>query len=324
MQESDEKLNDAHRDHGGGIDAARAIYGGTRGSWADLSTGINPLPYVFGEIPSETWTTLPDRDATERLVSAARHFWNVPNEVDVLATSGLSCAIAQIPTLAEPGRVAIPQPTYNEHAAAFHTYGWEVNVGGDTDAQVLVHPNNPDGQLWSAKNLPQTSPYLTVIDESFCDCCPSKSLIDQASRPGTLILKSFGKFWGLAGLRLGFVIGDPVFVSRLRESLGPWPVSGPALSIGAAALADSKWADGTRVRLASDASRLDEMMRAAGANIVGGTSLFRLYDVEDASSWQSKLGRHRIWSRIFPYNKGWLRLGIPHPLHWERLKTALK
>lgn len=133
----------------------------------------------------------------------------------------------------------------------------------------------------------------------------------QATTSGTLILKSFGKFWGLAGLRLGFVIGDPALVARLGQMLGPWPVSGPALHIGAAALRDGAWAEAMRARLATDATRLDTMMTEAGAQIVGGTPLFRLYEVDDAQAWQERLAQHHIWTRVFPYNPRWLRLGLP-------------
>ena len=214
----------------------------------------------------------------------------------------------------------IPGPTYNEHAASFAESGWEVVEKGDTDAAVHVHPNNPNGRLWSKT---QTTAPLSIIDESFCDITPDATLIAQATTPGTLILKSFGKFWGLAGLRLGFVVGDPALVAELRQMLGPWPVSGPALHIGAAALRDTDWADATRTRLATEADRLDTLMTGAGAQIVGGTPLFRLYEVDDAQAWQVRLAEHHIWTRVFPYNPRWLRLGLPAPDGWARLEQAL-
>jgi cobalamin biosynthetic protein CobC len=185
---------------------------------------------------------------------------------------------------------------------------------------VVVHPNNPDGRLWSARDLPLA---VVVIDESFCDTCPDRSLIAEALRPGRVILKSFGKFWGLAGLRLGFAIGDPGLVAALANAPGPWPVSGPALAIGAAALADTAWADTTRSRLAEDARRLDTLMTGAGTVVEGGTTLFRLYRTDNASAWQDRLSRNRIWTRTFPYSDTWLRLGLPAPADWKRLEAAL-
>ena len=313
------------RDHGGGLDQAVAAYGGARIGWLDLSTGINPVPYETPPLSADAWTALPDKAALEALTTAARGFWSVPNGAGVLAAPGASSLIAQIPALMPAGRVAIPAPTYNEHAAAFAHHGWH-HVAENSDgaqAQVVVHPNNPDGRCWSVNSLPLQHAALTVIDESFCDVMPDRSCVNAATNPGTLILKSFGKFWGLAGLRLGFVIGDPALVSMLAERLGPWAVSGPALDIGAAALADETWAAHTRERLAQDSARLDGLMRKAGATVVGGTDLFRLYEVNNGAAWQDRLARHHIWTRVFPYNPRWLRLGLPPVTGWDRVAAAL-
>ena len=310
------------RDHGGGLDAAASTFGGTRVDWIDLSTGINPEPYPFTPPGPDAWTALPDRGAIDRLSAIARRVWHVPDEADILAVPGASAAIAQIPRLTPAANVYIPTPTYNEHAASFAGHGWTVtDHWSDQSAAVLVHPNNPDGQIWSGADV--AAP-LTVIDESFCDVMPDASLIAHAARPGRLVLKSFGKFWGLAGVRLGFVIGDPHHVARLAEMLGPWPVSGAALDIGAQAMDDVRWADTTRTRLAHDANRLDALMQARGASVVGGTSLFRLYDVGDAVGWQTRLAQdHQIWSRVFPYSDTWLRLGLPSTQDWPRVAAAL-
>ncbi|PID35155.1 MAG: threonine-phosphate decarboxylase, partial [Rhodobacterales bacterium] len=262
------------RDHGGGLDSARARFGGSAKEWLDLSTGINPQPYPIAQLPPDSWTRLPDRAAFNRLETAARRFWSVPDGAAILAAPGASAIIARVPGLVPPGVVDIPTPTYNEHAAAFTAAGWRIGTSGT--ARVVVHPNNPDGRLWrDGLDAP-----LTVIDESFCDVTPEASHIARAPRPGTLILKSFGKFWGLAGLRLGFAIGDPTLIARLREALGPWQVSGPALEIGARALEDMAWAEATRARLVQDTARLDALVTGRGARLVGGTTLFRLYEVD--------------------------------------------
>lgn len=306
------------RDHGGGLDRAVQRFGGTRSAWIDLSTGINPVAYPVTDLPGDAWTALPDATARTNLIAAARRFWQVPQRAAILATPGASAAIAMIPRLAAPGRVVIPEPTYNEHAASFTAAGWQASM--DATASVHVHPNNPDGRTWQATDLTGT---LRIIDESFCDTLPEASLMAEATTAGTLILKSFGKFWGLAGLRLGFVIGDPALIDTLAQMLGPWPVAGPALHIGTMALNDAAWADDTRTRLARDTARLDRAVTAAGASLVGGTTLFRLYEVEGAAAWQERLARQWIWSRIFPYNPRWLRLGLPAPGHWDRVLAAL-
>lgn len=313
----------AQRDHGGGVDAAIARWGGSRDTWLDLSTGINPNPYPITPIAAAVWADLPDRAAQDGLIAAARRFWRIPAEASVLAAPGASALIARIPTLAPAGQVEIASPTYNEHAAAFVAQGWHVsdeNPDQNADAQVLVHPNNPTGRLWEATDL--RAP-LTVIDESFCDVCPAQSLMTEAEQPGRILLKSFGKFWGLAGLRLGFAIGDPTLIARLGELTGPWGVSGPALQIGTAALSDPDWAAATRAQLQLDAKRLDRRMASAGATLAGGTTLFRLYEVDDAAQWQDRLARHQVWSRVFPYSTTYLRLGLPAAHRWDQLEAAL-
>lgn len=308
------------RDHGGGLDSAVAAYGGSRDEWLDLSTGINPRSYpVTGFAPTD-WTALPDARASARLEAAARRFWRIPDDASVLAAPGASALIARLPGLATPGRVRIDTPTYNEHAAAFAAHGWMVDPEGLPEARVLVHPNNPDGRIWAESDADAA---LTVIDESFCDVVPERSLVRLAAREGVIVLKSFGKFWGLAGLRLGFAIARPETLARLAEMLGPWPVSGPALRIGAAALANPAWAEDTRKRLAADAARLDALMTQQGAGIAGGTDLFRLYEVNDATAWQDRLARGYVWTRIFPYSHRFLRLGLPDGEGWAQLADAL-
>lgn len=310
----------AKRDHGGGLDAAVAAYGGERSAWIDLSTGINPVPYPIPTLSSDAWTALPDQNKMDALCDAARTFWKVPKGADILAAPGASALIAQIPRLATAATVRIAPPTYNEHAASFAQHGWRVTPQGDAAAQVLVHPNNPDGRVWKTDDVDTN---LNIIDESFCDIAPDASLVDLAARPGTLVLKSFGKFWGLPGLRLGFVIGDPALIAQLRDMLGPWPVSGIALEAGAAALNDHQWAAQTRQRLTADAARLDTLVTAKGATLIGGTTLFRLYRVDDARQWQDRLAQGQVWSRIFPYASDWIRLGLPAPSGWAQVEASL-
>lgn len=305
---------EATRDHGGNLDAAIARFGGKRSEWLDLSTGINPEPYPIPDLGPDLWHALPDQNLSTAIERAARAFWDIPDSAAVLAAPGASSLIARIPSFGS-GTVCIPSPTYNEHAAAFDANGWKITEDA-ADAQVLVHPNNPDGKQWGPADI---TAGLTIIDESFCDVLPEHSLVSQTARPGVLVLKSFGKFWGLAGLRLGFAIGDPELIKQLEASLGPWPVSGPALCIGAQALSDMEWAQMTRARLQKDALRLDQKMATLGAELVGGTSLFRLYDVEDAAALQTRLAENKIWPRIFPYSQRWLRLGLPHPNRWSQL-----
>lgn len=332
------------REHGGGLDAAISRYGGARSDWLDLSTGINPEPYPVGTVPPEAWTALPDRAAHARLVAAARAFWNVPDGADIVPAPGASALIAKMPALAPSDGAYVPVPTYNEHAAAFEAHGLSVHeTPGGRDTHVYVHPNNPDGRLWQACSIGGRA--LTIVDESFCDVAPEASHVALAEGHGILILKSFGKFWGLAGLRLGFAIAAPSTLvpltnlishpattpprkreraqATLQDHLGPWAVSGPALEIGTRALEDKAWAKATRARLAADANRLDALMANSGAKLVGGTSLFRLYDVADADAAKHALCTHHILTRTFSYSKTWIRLGLPPKAGWPHLERAL-
>ena len=209
--------------------------------------------------------------------------------------------------------------------------GWQVRSARDladlagADLAVVVNPNNPDGRRHDPAALRALAGAvgLLVVDESFVDATPGLSLA-AAVPENAVVLRSFGKFYGLAGLRLGFALAAEVTRGRLAELAGPWPVSGPAIAVGCAALGDAAWRRDTVARLATDAARLDALARAAGWRLLGGTSLFRLYETGDATAAQERLARARIWSRRFPYASGWLRLGLPDgAAAWRRLAAAL-
>lgn len=314
------------RDHGGDLDAARAHWGG--GDWIDLSTGINRLPWPVPPLPAEAWHALPTRAALEGLLAAARPAY--ATRAPIVALAGAQAAIQLYPRLAAPGLARVLGPTYNEHAASLAAQGWRVEVVGDTgalegaDLAVVVNPNNPDGRTHSPEALRALTGRvgLLVVDESFADPVPHLSL---APDPGpALVLRSFGKFYGLAGVRLGFAIGPEGLVARLAELSGPWSASGPAIAIGTAALSDRAWAAATTARLAAEAERLDAAAARAGWALVGGAHLFRLYDTRDAAAAQDQLAQVRIWSRRFPWDPRWLRLGLPGGLEeWRRMEAAL-
>ena len=310
------------RDHGGGLDAAVARFGGDRDDWIDLSTGINPWPYPVKDIPYSAWHNLPDSGAMQRLLAAARRFWGIPDGADIVAASGVSALIVQLPALSGGATVTIAKPTYNEHEAAFAAAGYALSDAGA--AQVFVHPNNPDGRQFKAAEIMATHRELTVIDESFCDCTPDTSLVDLAAKQGVVVLKGLGKFWGLAGMRLGLAIARPDTVAVLRDRLGPWAVSGPALHVGASALEDQNWAAATRQRLRQASTRLDSVATDAGLSLVGGTDLFRLYSCSNSDTVYRKLAAQHILTRTFPYSRNWIRLGLPgDEAEWQRLSRVL-
>jgi len=318
------------RDHGGNLDLACARFGGRVEEWIDLSTGINRQAYPVGDLPQRVWTALPSRAEIEALHEAARQAYGTSGPL--LAVAGAQAAIQMLPHLASPGRARIIAPTYNEYAPLLAAAGWQVEGAVDLDAlagadlAVVVNPNNPDGRQYERRELLALASRVSrlVVDESFADAAPGVSVAVEAGRPGLIVLRSFGKFYGLAGLRLGFVLGSEMDVAALAGMAGPWPVSGAAIEIGRRALLDRAWADATRARLARDTARLDALAQGAGWKLVGGTPLFRLYETADAGAAQERLAQAKIWSRIFSGKPGWLRLGLPgDETEWSRLAAAL-
>jgi cobalamin biosynthetic protein CobC len=320
------------QDHGGDLGTAIARFGGRAEDWIDLSTGINRQPYPLPPPPPGALRDLPRREDGDACARAALAAYGAAPAAACLPLAGAQAAIRLLPALRPPGRAAILGPTYNEHAAAFAAAGWQVTEALDPaalrgfDAVVVVNPNNPDGRALPPAALLALAGRngLLIVDESFADVAPAVSICPDLGRPGTLVLRSFGKFHGLAGLRLGFVLGAGEDIARLRELAGPWPVSGPALAAGVAALPDRAWAEATRARLAADAERLDRLALAAGWRLVGGTPLFRLYDTPGARAARERLARGRVWSRFVPYCSRWIRLGLPGPEpEWNALSQAL-
>ncbi|MGT2439461.1 threonine-phosphate decarboxylase CobD [Bradyrhizobium betae] len=318
------------REHGGNLDLVQQRFGGRAEHWIDLSTGINRLPYPVGEVSAHHWQALPSRAEIETLRRAAHHAYRT--SAPVVAMGGAQAAIQLLPQLAPSGGARILAPTYNEYAGVLSAAGWDVQEVSELDAlagadvAIVVNPNNPDGRCHLPKDLLALLPRVgrLVIDESFADAVPQLSLAPEAARPGLLILRSFGKFYGLAGLRLGFAIGNAADIEQLAAMSGPWPVSGAAISIGCRALRDDAWAETTSARLVRDCGRLDGMARSQGWRLVGGTPLFRLYETPDALAAQDKLARSQIWSRVFAQRPTWLRLGLPgSEAEWTRLAEVL-
>jgi cobalamin biosynthetic protein CobC len=317
-------------DHGGNLDLACKLFGGRLQDWIDLSTGINRQSYPVGELQMRSWTALPSRAEIDALHAAARSAYET--NAPVLALPGAQAVIQLLPRLAAAGRARILAPTYNEYAPILKAAGWQVEEVGDLAAlagaelAVVVNPNNPAGQQHDRSALLGLASRVgrLVVDESFADAVPGLSLASDARRTGLLVLRSFGKFYGLAGLRLGFVLGNEADVAALAAMAGPWPISGIAIEVGRRALLDRPWAEATRARLAGEAKRLDDLAREAGWTLVGGTPLFRLYETGNAVAAQERLARGKIWSRIFGSQPGWLRLGLPgDEAEWTRLAAAL-
>jgi cobalamin biosynthetic protein CobC len=323
--------------HGGDLASARRMFPDAPQPFIDLSTGINPLAYPIPPVAPDAFARLPEPAAIERLAAIAARAYAATSADQVVAAPGTQIMLTQIASLVPPGRAVLLGPTYAEHARAAAFAGHVVTEVGepadlkDASLAIVVNPNNPDGRIVDKGALLALGGVLAqrggllMVDEAFMDAAPREaSLCPHVAMGNIVVLRSFSKFFGLAGLRLGFAMAAPGLARQLRARLGPWAVSGPAIAIGEVALADAAWAQATRTRLAADAARLEDMLIHAGFDIVGGTPLFRLVQTAIARECFDRLGSAGILVRRFAEHPRWLRFGLPgEETAWQRLRGGL-
>jgi cobalamin biosynthesis protein CobC len=317
--------------HGGDLGAIRRRFPEAAQPWIDLSTGINPVAYPVGQLPPETWSRLPTREAGQALLAAAARRYGIADPATIAAAPGTQALIQLLPRLVPKARVAIVGPTYAEHEVCWRRGGHDVSVVPDigeasgADIVVVVNPDNPTGRLIAPRTLRAVETALLVVDEAFIDLLPTDASLAGALPANAVVLRSFGKTYGLAGVRLGFAVAPARFARRLRDELGPWAVAGPTLEIGRMALGDDTWLRAAAPRLAKDQERLDTLLIAAGFTILGGTTLFRLGEHADARRMIELLGRQGIHVRAFGHRPAWLRFGLPaNEEEFRRLTIALQ
>lgn len=318
--------------HGGDLAGAAARFGEPAEGWLDLSTGINPCPYPLPALSESAWTRLPQHDRDAAVLAAARRCYRVAAAAGIVAGPGTQAIIQWLPRLLPHTRVRVHGPTYGEHAAAWRDAGHAIvpDDGAAAAVEVFVNPNNPDGcvcpreALLAAAARSAAAGGFAVIDEAFADLDPDAGLGPFGDATGLVVLRSFGKFFGLPGLRIGFAFGDPPLIARLGRAMGPWAVSGPALETAEVALGDTAWIEETRARLRSLREKLDDVLGEAGLEIVGGTDLFRLIRHAEAAALHAHLGANGILTRSFEYAPDWLRFGLPgDAAAFARLTRAL-
>jgi cobalamin biosynthetic protein CobC len=326
------------RHHGGNINAARTLHPDAPEPWIDLSTGINPVPYPVGPIASSAWSRLPEPADVAALEAAAGAAYGAHPDAGIVAAPGTQALIQWLPRLFPARRVGVLGFTYQEHETCWRQAGAAVSNAQSLpdlaayDIGIVVNPNNPDGRMVSPEDLAEVAGRLArrggrlVVDEAFMDLIGRQSsLVPHLPAHGAIVLRSFGKAYGLAGVRLGFAAGSRQDCALLRQAMGPWAVSGPAIDIGSRALADETWRSETASRLQREADRLDGLLLGAGFEVVGGTPLFRLGRRSGAGEVFEHLCRAGILSRPFQARPDWLRFGIPRAVaEWERLLVALR
>lgn len=315
--------------HGGRLDAARTRFSGAAGAWIDLSTGINPTPWPHAGAGQGDWSALPSPEALARLEHTAAGFFGV-DSANICATPGSEIGLRLLPSvLPVPGRHIFP--AYRTHGAVFPPVDPAEDDLARPSALLLANPNNPDGLARTADDMrgllrrqEQANCWL-VVDEAFADALPHGSLAgDVGNERRLVVFRSFGKFFGLAGLRLGFVLGPASVVERYRRLLGDWPIHSAGIAIGTAAYADVRWIAQARKQVHASAARLDRLLHGHGFDPAGDCPLFRLIETEAARTLFEKLAHRAILTRPFDYAPGWLRIGLPGNEHaWQRLDNAL-
>ena len=324
--------------HGGGLSAAMAQHGGRAEDWLDLSTGINPEMAELPEIPARAWNRLPDRDLELAVREAAWGWYAGGRRLHLpLPVPGTQALIQLLPKRVPADRpVAILSPTYGEYAYCFRRAGLVVDEVADLEALrpehgalVVVNPNNPTGRTFASDELIALAERMRGqgghlhVDEAFGDSGRGASIATYAStNDGVTVSRSFGKFFGLAGIRLGFVFAIPATLDAIAADLGPWPVSGPALHIANHLLRrdNSDFA----ARIAARAEALEAVLGDAGLAIVGGTDLFKLVRHSEAARLYEHLARSHILVRKFDYAGDWLRIGLtPDEYGDRRLADAI-
>ncbi len=320
--------------HGDNVSEMMQRLGLADADWLDLSTGVNPHAWAAPTPPLEVWQRLPDgRDGLEREASA--YF----GTESVLAVPGSQAALSLLPYLRSPSRVGVIAPGYGEHSAAWQRAGHEVvplssaqlagGAGTAFDVLVLINPNNPDGTLFEPQTLLDWRTGLAsrggwlVVDEAFIDAMPAYSVARHLPLPGLIVLRSIGKFFGLAGMRIGFALGEVALLQRLEEMLGPWAVNGPARWVARQALADRGWQERMRARLVQESERLGALLARYFPQRIVGTPLFRTVLTADAPVIHERLAREAALVRLLDRQDG-LRFGLPpDEAAWQRLERTL-
>jgi len=318
-------------EHGGRLREAARRFGIPLADWVDLSTGINPWPYPVPPLAPAVWQRLPETD--DGLEAAAAGYYGSPL---LLPVAGSQAAIQALPACFPPGRVVTLAPTYAEHPHAWRGHAVRALPAAaidaavdDADTLLLVQPNNPDGQHFGRHRLLAWHARLSarggrlIVDEAFLDAEPEDSLVPLASQPGLIVLRSVGKFFGLAGARVGFAFAEAAVLDALAERLGPWAVSAPARAVTAAALSDGAWQASARRQLVEASARLSGLLARHGLAGGSGTALFQWRPRPDAAAIHARLAGQGILTRLFDAPAG-LRFGLPGAeSEWTRLDAAL-
>ncbi|MGO4503406.1 MULTISPECIES: threonine-phosphate decarboxylase CobD [unclassified Dyella] len=320
-------------EHGGRLLRAARDYGIAPDAWLDLSTGISPYAWPVPVLPASVWQRLPEDD--DGLVGAACEYYGASQ---LLPVAGSQAAIQMLPSLRQASGVGVIAPGYNEHAHAWRRAGHAVETQSASslladpsryDVIVLIHPNNPGGERFERDVLLACHAALAsrggwlIVDEAFMDVTPEQSLCSEAYRDGLIVLRSAGKFFGLAGARAGFVAAHPALLETLGDRLGPWTLSGPTRHVLGLALADRAWQATARSWLQDMSAGLAAVLLRHGMAATAGCAFFQWWRHAGAEAVHIALARQGILTRLFETPAS-LRFGLPpDEVALRRLDDAL-
>lgn len=245
-------------EHGGDIEGAAAHFGIPLAEWIDLSTGMNPEPYPVEALAVEVFHKLPYQSQSF-IESSARYY----GSEQFVAVAGSQAAIQWLPQLLADLPVLLPSVGYRDHYEYWHQRH-SVDFYDSLDASVaaeeisdrlsqnsrqhllVINPNNPSGIQFSIQQIIEWSGMLSgrafvIVDEAFIDTCVGESLLNLKLPNNIVVLRSFGKFFGLAGIRLGYVFANDSLLARFRQCLTCWQINGPAQAVAIKALSDEVW-----------------------------------------------------------------------------------
>lgn len=326
--------------HGGQVRQVMQQFPDAPTPFIDLSTGISPYGYPVVFPSQNALTRLPEACEENALLEAASRAYGVPSTDMIAAVPGTQMLISLLPYLLTSRDVTIFGPTYSGHETSWRHAGVQVEIVTEAAAFqdaalksgrvcILCNPNNPDGRLLAAHEVSrlarqcESSGSWLIVDEAFADFHDA-SVIGMLPQPGLLVLRSFGKSYGLPGVRLGFLVADPVLAGAARALVGSWPVGTLALEAGIQALSDREWLDRSRLQLQQDRKRLEQLFREAGLEPLGNCLLFMLIRTAQARDLWRFLCERGIVTRVFPERPMDLRVGLPRDeSEWSRLAAAL-
>lgn len=320
-------------EHGGNLEEAIKVYGGERSEWIDISTGISPFTEPIPELSLEDWQRLPEPSSLSELAYIAQRYYGA--DQNCVVTSGSQFVINHLPDLLE-GDVGIVEPTYGEYAGAFvrqnrdFTSISSIDDIGDVQSIILANPNNPTGRIFSRNELLNLAAKLSarggylIVDEAFCDVCDQASMLSGNSIDNLLVLRSFGKFFGLAGARIGFVFAHDEILHQIEQLQGPWAVSGPSMAVAKHVLTSNHIHQDLLKKITNRHIEMVSVLADTGIEIIGGTKLFMLIRHDKAVDLHEHLLTHKILTRKFDYHSKWLRLGLTRNQEEDdRLKDAI-